>query len=336
MRNKLRRQKIILVGWMFGIASLVNFTTPFIPNVGAASLYDDAMQTSVALDPRADITGWLECSAEDISSNWWEFVTDSSKLYSTSGTNLANFATNKTSFENALDHGVWGVTKASLPTGGDDYMQYAIIWWAENTSVSLEWSIANGAHQVVRANGTGIKTQIVQQRANYGDTSSSKCDLVTDTPNIWTNNSVEISNEFGDDLTVPGPRAGMAIYFANIPENNIIYPYDYEGGSVPYFYQGATISGNVQCANTNNVISHVIIDTQSSIDGNAILADDGVGGKNYRFFLWDSSPYSLVVVCDGDSFYGPTVDTNLYYYYNWACAPTSPGQNPNLRVCAAA
>jgi hypothetical protein len=143
MLNKLRRQKIIVVGLMFGISSLVNFITPFIPSVSAASLYDDAMQTSSALDPRADITGWLECSPDDISSNWWEYVTDSSKLYSTSGANLTNFAANRASFENALDHGVWGVTKASLPAGGDDYTQYAIIWWAESTSISLEWSRAN-------------------------------------------------------------------------------------------------------------------------------------------------------------------------------------------------
>jgi len=262
-------------------------------------------------------------------------VTDSSKLYSTGGTNLSNFAANRDSFENALDHGVWGVTKASLPTGGSDYMQYVIIWWAEHTSVSLDWSIANGAHQVVKINGGGIHTQLVQQRANYGDTSTNKCDLAVDNPNTSTSYSAEISNEFGSDLTIPGPRAGMAVYFANVNGSAINYPYDYEGSSVPYLYQGATISGNVQCANTNNVISNVLINAQSSVDGDALLTDDGVGGKNYRFFLWGESPYSIVVLCDGDSFYGPTVNTDLYHYYYWACAPTTPGQSPNVNICAA-
>lgn len=332
-----------MVGLMFGISSLASLITPFIPSVGAASLYDDAMQTSSTLDLRSSITGFLECPVQDITSSWQTYMTDSSKLYSTSGVNLSNFAANKASFENALDHGVWGVTKASLPTGGSGYMQYAIVWWAEHTSVTVDWSIANGTDQIAKVNGSNIRLQYIEPRASYGDTGSTKCDLTVDNSNpwLWTSNSVEISNEYGANLTVPGPRAGMATFFANVPANTINYPDDthpnnYEGVSVPYFYQGATISGNVQCANTNNVISHVIIDTQSSIDGDALLTDDGVGGKNYRFFLWDSSPYSLVVVCDGDSFYGPTVDTNLYYHYNWACAPTSPGQNPNLRVCAAA
>jgi hypothetical protein len=59
---------------------------------------------------------------------------------------------------------------------------------------------------------------------------------------------------------------------------------------------------------------------QSGVDGGVTITDDGIGGKNYRFYLWNASPYSLTVVCDGDIFYGPTVDVNLYNNYNWVCA----------------
>lgn len=113
------------------------------------------------------------------------------------------------------------------------------------------------------------------------------------------------------------------------------YPSGYAGSSVPSGTIGGQISGNVQCANTNNIISAVHINAQSGLSGNAKITDDGIGGKNYRYYLSEESPYSLTVLCDGDSFYGPTVESNLYYNYNWVCAPTTPGQNPNLNICAA-
>lgn len=110
----------------------------------------------------------------------------------------------------------------------------------------------------------------------------------------------------------------------------LAYPSGYEGDSVPSGSIDKLITGNVQCANTNNIISAVSVNAQTGMDGNAKITNDGVGGKNYRFYLSEESPYSLTVLCDGDPFYSPTVDVDLYYNYNWVCTPAG-----DLNVCAA-
>jgi hypothetical protein len=113
------------------------------------------------------------------------------------------------------------------------------------------------------------------------------------------------------------------------------YPSGYAGDSIPSGSIGGLINGNVQCANTNNIISAVHINAQAGLSGNAKITDDGIGGKNYRYYLSEEAPYSLTVLCDGDSFHGPTVESNFYDSYNWVCTHTTPGQNPNLNICAA-
>lgn len=113
------------------------------------------------------------------------------------------------------------------------------------------------------------------------------------------------------------------------------YPYGYAGDSIASDAIGGLIAGNVQCANTSNIISAVHINPQQGLDGNAKITDDGMGGVNYRYYLSQESPYYLTVLCDGDIFTGPTVNSNFYYNYNWVCTNTVPGQGGNLHVCAA-
>jgi hypothetical protein len=130
---------------------------------------------------------------------------------------------------------------------------------------------------------------------------------------------------------------GYTVAYPYITQNfHVDYPSGYDGESIPWNTIGGEITGNVQCANTSNVITAVHVNASSGLDGNAKITDDGIGGKNYRYYLSEESPYSVVVLCDGDSFYGPTVQSDFYYYYNWACTWTTPGQNPNLGICAAA
>jgi hypothetical protein len=117
---------------------------------------------------------------------------------------------------------------------------------------------------------------------------------------------------------------------------DVDYPSGYAGDSVPSESIGGLITGNVQCANTSNIISAVHINVQSGLDGNAKITDDGLGGKIYRYYLSEESPYSVAVLCDGDTFYGPTVNSDFYHYHNWDCVWTTPGQNPSLGICAAA
>lgn len=99
----------------------------------------------------------------------------------------------------------------------------------------------------------------------------------------------------------------------------ISYPSGYVGYSVSSANRTGLIQGNVTCANSNNIISHVQINVDSGLSGLAKLADDGNGGKNYSYYLTEEGPYNIVVTCDGDPFFGPTVSANYYYNYHWVC-----------------
>lgn len=99
----------------------------------------------------------------------------------------------------------------------------------------------------------------------------------------------------------------------------VSYPSGYAGYSVSSANRTGLLQGNVTCANSNNIISHVQINVNSGLSGLASLTSDGNGGKNYRYYLTEASPYHIVVTCDGDPFFGPTVLTNYYYNYQWVC-----------------
>lgn len=96
-------------------------------------------------------------------------------------------------------------------------------------------------------------------------------------------------------------------------------PDGYLGVSVPFGSSPPAITGNVQCIKPNSITA-VHINTQSGIDGNATLTNDGMGGVDYKYYMWKESPYSIIVICDGDSYYGPTVEDTFYYKYYWTCA----------------
>lgn len=84
------------------------------------------------------------------------------------------------------------------------------------------------------------------------------------------------------------------------------YPQGYDGNLVPSASRTGPIQGNVTCANSNNIISSIQVNTQHGLSGLAKLTNDGNGGKNYRYYLTEESPYAIVVACDGDPFFGPT------------------------------
>jgi hypothetical protein len=100
------------------------------------------------------------------------------------------------------------------------------------------------------------------------------------------------------------------------------YPLGYEGYSVSNANRTGLIQGGVTCANTNNVISHIQVNVNSGLSGSAKLTSDGSGGKNYQYYLTEEGPYALVVTCDGDPFFSPTVSTDLYLSHQWACTVT--------------
>lgn len=112
------------------------------------------------------------------------------------------------------------------------------------------------------------------------------------------------------------------------------WPSGYDGTYIPHANRTGLIQGLVLCSNTSNIISAVHIDVQSGEDGNAKISDYNIGplpGKKYSYYLSEESPYKVVVLCDSHTFYGPTVNSDLYYLYNWNCTHTG-----DLYYCAAA
>jgi hypothetical protein len=112
---------------------------------------------------------------------------------------------------------------------------------------------------------------------------------------------------------------------------DLAYPFGYAGEPIPSSPIPRLLKGSVQCANSSNVISAVQIDSQNGSDGNAAISTGSNGATDYEYVLPTEGPYSIIVLCDGDPFYSPTVDINLYDQYNWAC--TTEGESG---VCAAA
>jgi hypothetical protein len=269
----------------------------------ASSIYDSAVQLTSTLEVAANSSS----TPIDITNSWYSHIVSASGSCSDSI---------KTSLQKALDHGSLAVNQEINNSSSTDYRRVQVSWSESATVPEMIWS------------GAGSNASVTFPSIYPGPPSTGGAILyMNSSGNVQVFCDVAAFGQTWSNAT--GTALG---FFATNPPD---YPSGYSGSSIPTYFQGGIISGNVQCANTSNVISNVLIDTQSSVDGNALLTDDGTGGKNYRFYLWDESPYSLTVMCDGDAFYSPIVDTNLYYYYHWACVPTTPGQNPNFRICAA-
>lgn len=285
---------------------------------------DDNYQTIQAVNIGASNYYGVNCADTDISSSWEDYILDSNTWYDPndiSNPNSWNYKA-KQSFENALSNGRWGVSQR-VEYGGNGYSRTVIIFWTEDRSLALNWS-DDSIVATTSSSTTNLHTLQIGCSAvalGYGGSA----------PIAWlydNSSNVAISN---DQTFNPSPSSyaqdnGIANLFVYTDHPN--YPVGYTG---PDLIPGTYISGNVQCANQNNLISHVIIDADSSLDGSAILTDDGMGGKDYIYYLRDDSAYHLVVICDGDLFFSPTVNSNLYSSKNWACVKIS-GEVPS---CAA-
>jgi hypothetical protein len=298
-------------------------------NVSATSIYDDSYQRVSSIMVNDTQTNAV-CSNHDISTSWYSYITDSTKWQNPSDANnpTSDMSIAKASFEAALDHGRWAVSQGSAYGGSaGSYSNYVNVLWAENTDMELIWTPDHS----VFASAPYARYITITCGQTYGR----------------GDNPVAIGYSAGS----PGPISTSALYdpapYNSIDDNGRAnfftytdypnYPSGYDGDSISSFQQGGIITGNVQCADSSNVISDIGINVQSGVDGGATITDDGIGGKNYRFYLWNASPYSLIVVCDGDIFYGPTVDVNLYNNYNWVCVPTSVSEDPDVKLgtCAA-
>lgn len=79
----------------------------------------------------------IQCEDIDITTNWSEYILDSTKWYNP---NDSNYQAMKVSFENALDHGSWGVSIDSSYQGnnsGRGYVSTVKVYWREDRNQSI-------------------------------------------------------------------------------------------------------------------------------------------------------------------------------------------------------
>lgn len=296
------------------------------PLAKATSAFDDDYQKVSSVSVAASNYYGINCSAVDLTTSWPEYILDNTKWHDPNQTSGSNVDA-KASLEAASENGRW-IVSTGAQWGDSGYVRFVDVAWTEDNRMELDWSSGDGKIYAFSDTGSGVHTvRFYNENLYYGN---GDCRPVM--TSYGADSGIVVSR---DKPWVAAPAnssqgGGYANLFANIDSAKFNYPANYAGDSIQSNTQGGTVTGSVQCANTNNVISAVQINVQSGVDGNAVLADDGIGGKEYSRHLWKDSPYSLVVLCDGDPFYGPTVDTNLYGIYNWVCATTG-GQN----VCAA-
>jgi hypothetical protein len=281
------------------------------PAENASALSDYGVRLTDTVKIGGDDGPSSACSEEDITSNWTTILSEStsdtlsykntwdySNNYGGSGWKVEGFIDN---FRNTVTAGGgWGVTQVPMFETTTDHKAIRLYYF-DSTSV---FELVNG----------GMVASDSMYFMDFFKNPNASCRWQVWIPsgNITPTTSVDWPYE--------------QVYRWN--SSNIEYPVDYSGDSISST-QGGIITGNVQCANTNNIISAIQLNVQSGLDGNATITDDSMGGKNYRFYLWEESPYSLVVLCDGDPFYGPTVNSDLYNPYNWVCTHAN-----DLDVCA--
>lgn len=185
------------------------------------------------------------------------------------------------------------------------------VFWTSDDSMYLEWintSYGGIPYGAVYAHGSSSTLVSVFVKAT--NDFSGNCRLIV-SPTGFSNTAIVSDSD--------------SVKNNYIETNYPNHPAGYAGRPVGYH-----IKGNVKCANSSNVISAVHVNVQNGPDRNALISDDGDSGKNYSHYLAEESPYSIVVLCDGELFHGPTVNTDFGREYYWVCTTTG-GQN----YCAA-
>lgn len=312
MKTYRKLQKIFAA---FLILSLsISFIQP--SAVSAASIYDSHLQLTSSVELyRNDIGLMNDCSNVDVTSDW------ASPLANYSGFNAQQQAA-RDSFNTArTGNGRWGVSYQDTSYPYDQ--KYYFIFWTEDDSLALQFDNSVFFDSVLafatEPDGVTPKTGLKYVRVDgAGGLYGSPC-----TPEI---SSVDIS---GSSAIVVSTNTGERKNFFTYT-NHPNYPSSYEGERLGY-----EIQGNVICADPGANLSAVRITAQEEPDRNVVLSDGGSGSKNYNHSLLREEPYSLVAICNGEAYYGPTISDNFSYNYHWICTKTTPGQNPNLNVCAA-
>ncbi len=268
--------------------------------VSATSPYDDAIQvasTATLVSPNTSQT-------KNISNSWLSEMLSATD-YSAVGSTCSGAVSEIQSLNYALGHtlGVSTFNYDGLNARG----------------VYIYWQTSGGQ---IGVNDTGTKHQaMAYDGANV--TSGSGGSGNGGSAFLWIENTGNINAacdltayQLSQNVISDNAANGTKIYFTNWPVNK---PSGYSGLTVPSSTPGGIISGNVQCIHAN-AITNVLINAQSGPDGNAVISNDGNGGVNYYFNLVEASDYSLIVLCNGSSFYGPTVNSGYYDSYNWYCA----------------
>ncbi len=274
---------------LVGIITAQLFVSPIMSSTAfAASPYDDTYNTTTDLNLYNQECGSTSQNYDLDRNGVIAFLKDN--------------PTYGTSFTNALLHGRYGISNythiGEISPGV--YRNSLMVYWTTDDSLGMSWSTpASGMHW---ATATGNVTSVFLDA--YSPPGNPCALRVINT----SGNAVVSSNV-----------AGGAVYNYYIRTDDPNYPPEYDGTLVPFNPAQGYIHGNVQCANDQNIITNILIDANAGVDGQASMSDDAMNGKDYSYYLTEDSDYRLIVVCDGDSFYSPTVDTDHYNGYNWVC-----------------
>jgi hypothetical protein len=301
-----------------GVIIIVILFSAILPGaaVSASSIYDDSYNTTLNIQ-----AGGNGCSPLDITATYSSYILDSSKWFLSAST----MQPIKDSYEDALTNGRIGVSmrKNYGSQQSSTVVREVFVYWNTDDSLPLQWS-GSSSKSVYALVGNYVSiTCLGNYQGGAGKIGVATIFIADETETI---RAAPVSNDLPDTFSPYAAIDRNLFVNSNMPN----YPTGYEGGGIQSGSVIIPVTGNVQCANTNNVISAVQVNAQSGMDGNATITDDGNGGKNYRYYLSEESPYSLIVLCDGDPFYGPTVNSNLYSPYNWVCTHAN-----DLDVCAA-
>lgn len=282
--------KKLIIGLM--VLSIATTSTSTTAIVDASSVYDTAYTTSSDVNLHNQTCG---PGGRNDHTATREDIINAVKAHPTYGPQLSSAITSGRV-------GVSNFTKHVVDSGG--IIKNSIqVFWTPDSSMYLEWIDAfyGAPYRAVYA---------------HGSTSTLTSVFVRATNDTFGNCKLSVSpTNFSSNLAIVSDIDSVKNNYIETDYPN--YPLAYEGLPIGY-----RIQGNVTCANSNNVISAVHINVQNGSDKNAIISDDGNGGKNYFHYLTDEGPYSVVVVCDGDPFYGPTVNANFGYLYHWVCTTT--------------
>lgn len=183
----------------------------------AASAYDDHYHKITTAPIQKQNYYGTTCSAVDVSTDFASRILSGEYNGSTEQRNSM-----RTSFQNALDNGRWGVSVRQNFEGPNGWYTFAQVYWTENASLSLNWDIYP---QGVVATGSGVKS------ASLG--------MILSDCNIYAYNfdtsAGIVSNGEKVDTTLPYNEVSTwraSNTLLNIDDANRNIPFGYEGESI--------------------------------------------------------------------------------------------------------